>query len=312
MQTCYSLEHIPGLTARPVISVGNFDGVHLGHQALINALVGRAQSLSCPSLVLTFTPHPLNLLRPERPVAQIMPLNQRLDLLKQLGVDVVLCLSFDQSLANLSAQEFVRRILVDKLNALEIYESFNFNFGQGGKGDIALLRGMGAEYGFKVEQVPPVMLEGAPVSSSRVRKAVLAGDFVLGNRLLGRAYRFWGKVVHGAGRGGKLLNMPTANLLLNSVLLPPTGVYAAWAGLQGDEAGAAVFNLGLNPTFNEQLSEARLEVHVLDFSQDLYGREIWVEPVRFLRPELKFSSVEELMAQMERDVKAARALLAPQ
>ncbi|MDR1396497.1 MAG: bifunctional riboflavin kinase/FAD synthetase [Desulfarculales bacterium] len=310
MQVCYNLEQIPLLHTRPAVSVGNFDGVHVGHQALIKALVAQAAEASCPAAAVIFNPHPLALLRPQRQVFLITPLEARIRLLEDLGVDIILCLSFDQALAALSPHDFVGQILVRRLRARWLYEGYNFNFGRSGKGNIALLRQLGDLHDFQVEQVEPVMMEGAPVSSSRVRQAVAGGDLSWAAQLLGRPYRLWGRVVRGAGRGGKLLGMPTANLEVDGLLLPPPGVYAARAGLTATgRVYSAVFNLGLNPTFSE-INTPRLEAHLLDFSDDIYGQEIWVEPARFLRPEKKYERIDLLKEQMSRDRGEVRKLLA--
>jgi riboflavin kinase/FMN adenylyltransferase len=203
---------------------------------------------------------------------------------------------------------------VQGLRTRGVYEGYDFNFGQGGKGNIDLLRQLGQVYDFTVEQVAPVILDGAPVSSSWVRRAVMAGDLGLAARLLARPYRLWGRVIPGEGRGSRLLEMPTANLEAEGLLLPPAGVYAARAGLadENDENKVypAVFNLGVNPTFAE-IIKPRLETHLFDFHGDLYGRELWVEPVAFLRPERKFAQLAALRAQMAEDCAQARKILAP-
>lgn len=307
MQVCYNIEHLPEFKARPVVSVGNFDGVHVGHQALMATMAERARLLGgAPTVALTFDPHPLSLLRPDKPLNMISSREERFALLHQAGAQTVLCLNFNHDLASLPAEDFISRILAQKLKAKELVEGFNFNFGKMGKGNVELLRELGPKYDYIVHQVAPVIIENQPVSSSRVRRAILSGDFKLAAGLLGRAWQISGQVVHGEGRGGSLLKTPTANLALpENQLLPPQGVYAAKAGLHHKKP--ALFNLGVNPTF-QGLAAPRLEVHILDYDGQLYGREIQVEPVAFLRAERKFSSPQELKIQMERDIEQARRL----
>jgi riboflavin kinase/FMN adenylyltransferase len=310
MALYYSLQQIPPLSARPLVSVGNFDGLHVGHQALLRALLERARQLACPACALIFNPHPLTVLRPQLRLTLISAIEPRARLLQELGVEVVICLPFDHQLAALPPEEFVGQILVQGLRVQGVYEGYDFNFGKEGRGDITLLRKLGKLHDFTVKQVEPVIMDGAPVSSSRVRQAVRAGNLVLASRLLARPYRLWGRVIPGEGRGAQLLNLPTANLEAKELLLPPGGVYAARAGLSDDcQVYEAIFNLGLNPTFGE-LAQPRLEAHLFDFQGRLYGREIWLEPVAFLRPERKFSHLDLLKAQMAEDCAQARKLLA--
>ena len=309
MQLYYDLEQMPPLPSAPVVSVGNFDGVHLGHQTLMSTLAARANALNCPALALTFHPHPLSLLRPDKQLNMIYSLEQRALLLSRFGAQIILCLRFDQDLAGMSAEDFIRSILVDKLKARELVEGFNFNFGKNGQGNVEFLRQMSHKYNYVVHQVEPVIIDGAPVSSSRVRKAISTGQMELAARLLGRPYQISGTVIHGQRRGAHLLGMPTANLAIEPYqLLPPQGVYAARVQLENGQQKDALFNLGINPTFGP-LPEARLEAHLLDFSGNLYGQHLWVRPWRFLREERKFSTTAELKEQMTQDLEQARQAL---
>lgn len=306
MQIYYNLNQLPQFAVSPVISAGNFDGVHLGHQALLGTMRERARLLGAPALAITFNPHPLALLRPDKSLNMICSLEQRFELLARFGADITLCLTFDQKLADLSAEDFIRIILVEKLKVKEVVEGYDFNFGKQGRGNVAFLREMGKTYNYVVHQVEPVIIENQPVSSSRIRKSILGGQLDLANEMLGHPYRIAGVVIHGEGRGGPVLKMPTANLQIEPAqLLPPQGVYAARIGLADGRVLHALFNLGINPTFSE-IIKPRIEVHIPHFEGNLYNQKVWVEPVAFLRPERKFDSPAELMRQVVRDIDDAR------
>ncbi len=310
MQIYYQLEQLPQFSVPPVVSAGNFDGVHLGHQALITTMAERARALSCPSLVITFHPHPLLLLRPDKAFRMICTPAQRFALLERYGAQMVLCLNFDQKLADLSAHDFIRSILVERLQVREMVEGYDFNFGKYGRGNVDFLRQMGEKYNYIVHQLEPVIIGSEPVSSSRIRRAVAAGELALAARLLGHAFQLAGTVMAGEGRGGPLLNTPTANLSTQpNQLLPPQGVYVAKAQLADGARLPAIFNLGVNPTFNG-LSAPRIEVHILDFVGNLYGQNILLEPLAFLRPECKFGSAAELKEQLARDIERTRQYMA--
>jgi riboflavin kinase/FMN adenylyltransferase len=304
MQLYFDIEHLPRLRSRPAVSVGNFDGVHLGHQALMATL--KKVAMGAPAIAITFNPHPLALLRPDKTLAMIHSLEQRCQFMIESGAEMALCLKFTHELANLRPHDFILRILVEKLNAAHVVEGYNFNFGKNGQGNVALLRQLAPKYGYVVHLVEPVLLNSAPVSSSRVRQAVAAGNLAAAEQMLGRWYQIKGKVAPGEGRGRKL-GVPTANLELDTeLLLPPLGVYAAQVTLPSGQEKTGIFNLGLNPTFNA-LVKPRLEVHVMDFDGDLYGQNLLVRPRAFLRDERKFSSPQALMEQMARDIAQARA-----
>jgi riboflavin kinase/FMN adenylyltransferase len=298
---------VSGLEHGACVTIGNFDGVHIGHQRLIARVRDRGASLGLPSVVITFEPHPLRFFtgRKTPPFITLHP--HRVELIRSLGIDHLLCLEFNQELASMSPEDFVRRILVEGLHTRELIIGYDYAFGKGRKGNYSLLTALGQEWGFAVEQMEPVMVDQAIVSSTRIRDLVEAGDVWGARTLLGRFYRVSGQVVHGQNRGGRLLGFPTANVHLVDELFPKTGVYCCWADLDG-HIHQAVANIGYNPTFgNEVLS---VEVHILDLQADLYGRELKVHFVQRLRGERKFSGLDELKAQIAKDIALGRTILA--
>jgi riboflavin kinase/FMN adenylyltransferase len=308
MSVLQGLEELRGRLPRPVITIGNFDGVHLGHQALFAKVLERSRAIAGSSLAMTFEPHPMRVLRPAVNLPLITPVSQKLALIQDYGVEVVLCVRFDENLARLSADDFVDKLLVGRLNAAEVVVGYDFTFGHKGLGDLDLLRQKGQNAGFAVHALGPVIVDGQPVSSTRVRQTVRGTDMEAARRLLGRHYRVAGRVVSGHGRGGRVLGFPTANLHPDNELLPGPGVYAVLVEL-ADGLTSGVTNIGTNPTFgNGQLT---VETFLLDYDGDLYGRELGLRFVQFLRPEERFPSVEELAAQIGRDVEKARTVLAP-
>jgi riboflavin kinase/FMN adenylyltransferase len=308
-----SMEHIkdwrpPHPLRNPVVTLGNFDGVHLGHQRIFRLLTERARQLNGTSVVYTFEPHPIKVLYPERRMPLITSYQERAALVEELGVDVLVSAPFDRDFASQSASQFVEEILVRAIGARELLVGYDYAFGRDREGDIQLLRSMGRRLGFQVEIVPPVMLNGSAVSSSRIRSVVEEqGDVALAARMMGREFSVEGVVVEGHRRG-KSLGFPTANLRLESELLPKPGVYAVWVRMpgQGPLLGGMA-NLGTNPTFSE--SVLSFEVHILDFQGDLYGKKLRVALVQRLRDERRFPNVDELAAQLRRDEESTRAIL---
>ncbi len=291
----------------PVVTIGNFDGVHRGHQALFAKALERARALDGTSVAMTFEPHPMRVLRPAVNLPLITPLEQKLRLIQEFGIQVVVCARFDENFARLSADDFVDKLLVGRLGAAEVVVGYDFAFGHKGLGDMDLLRQKSRRHGFAVHEVGPVMLDGLPVSSTRVRQVVRACDMATARRLLGRHYQVRGRVVTGFGRGGRLLGFPTANLRAEDELLPGAGVYAVLVELEPGSFLPGVTNIGSNPTFDND--GITVETHLLDFSGDLYGREIALHFVEHLRGEKRFSSIEALAAQIAADSAQASELL---
>jgi riboflavin kinase/FMN adenylyltransferase len=296
-----------------VVTIGNFDGVHLGHQALLHRARALADALASAWSVeagavavvaLTFDPSPRDVMQPGHDVPAIQTLGERVALLREHGADVVCVEPFTAELATWSAEAFVARILAERLGAVGVVVGWDFRFGAGRRGDAALLA---RELAAPVEVVGAVDVGGAPVSSTRVRAAVQAGRLDEAAALLGRPHRLSGEVVRGDQRG-RTLGFPTANVRVDTALRPPDGVYAVRARLaQGGPWMAGVANLGQRPTFGPGV--AALEVHLFDRQLDLYGARLQVEIVRFLRPERRFGALDALVAQIEQDAAVARAAL---
>ncbi len=303
------LEEVRQRLTRPVVTIGNFDGVHRGHQALLAKSRERAQAIDGTSMAMTFEPHPMRVLRPAANLPLITPLPQKLELIARQGIEVTLCIRFDEHFAQLSADDFVDKLLVQRLGVAEVVVGYNFNFGKKGLGDTELLKTKAQNHGFQVHVVGPVMVGGRPVSSTRVRQVVAECDLTAARRLLGRHYCIAGRVISGHGRGGRLLGFPTANLKVMDELLPGSGVYAVLVETDGGELLQGVTNIGSNPTFAD--GGLNVETHLLDFKGDLYGRDIRLHFVEYLRPERKFASPAELAEQIGRDVAKARQVLAP-
>ena len=288
------------------VSIGNFDGVHRGHAAIIKRLVARAGEAGLSAVVLTFDPHPIAILRPGEVPPSLGTLEDKAELLGACGVDAVVAWPTDQALLGLSPEEFFEQMICGRLAARGMVEGPNFRFGRDRSGDIDSLGAQCEAAGVSLEIVEPVSLEGRVISSSVVREAISGGDVAGAARLLGRSYRLQGTVVRGALRG-RTLGFPTANLGGIATLLPADGVYAALARLDGSDHAAAV-HVGGNPTFDED--ERKIEVHLLDFDGDLYDRTLAVAFVDRIRGTVEFSGREALVRQLEQDVEAVRSRLA--
>ena len=291
----------------PAVAVGNFDGVHRGHQALVTAALAESRRLGGTAVVLTFDPHPARVLQPDRAPSALTTLDQKAEALAALGISHLAVLEFTREVAGRSAEEFARGVLGGTLGARAVVVGANFRFGRGRSGDAAVLSELGGEAGFDVRVVDPVLYEGEPVSSTRIRDAIEAGAVERAAAMLGRAYSVDGRVVQGDGRG-RTLGFPTANVEPVNETLPGRGVYACWLRIAQDErAWPAAVNIGRRPTFDAQGST--VEAHLLDFTGDLYGREVRLSFVERLRAEQKFSGASALRAQIEADVARTRAVL---
>lgn len=291
------------------MAIGTFDGVHPGHQAVIRKAVELARASGKRSSVMTFDPHPRALLGHGGAYAEsLTPLPEKIRLLDELGVDIVYVAVFDRAFAGLSPEAFVRGLLIDRLSVTDAAVGFDFAFGRGAAGNPAVLAELGAP-DLAVHTVEPVSAAGSKVSSSRIRDAIKLGDVALAAGLLRRPYRISGTVVRGAARG-RTIGFPTANIEPGGrYVLPRHGVYAVNVR-RGDDVHPAVMNIGVVPTFHANGGTPKLEVHLLDFSGDLYGERLDVDFVAFLRPEIRFGGVDELAAQIREDAEQARRLLA--
>lgn len=300
---------VPVSARESVVSVGNFDGVHRGHAELIRQArllsEPRAPASGTSVTIVTFDPHPLQLLAPERFLPPLTTLEDRVELLLANGADAVVVLRTDRDLLNLTPEEFFQRILIGQLNATGIVEGFNFRFGHDRTGTVEMLREMCNANGIAFRLVEPFMHNNTVVSSSKVRDALIAGDVRAAADWLNRPYRIHGKVIEGAKRG-RTIGFPTANLGEVPTILPGEGVYAVRVCL-GDQTYAGAANIGPNPTFGEHAR--KIEVHLIGFTGDLYGRSLTVEFMDRLRGTRKFNNVDELVAQMRLDVEKAKSLI---
>jgi len=291
------------------VAWGLFDGVHLGHQHVIRAALTDAFAHDAPSVALTFDPHPLSVVRPERAPRLLQPLPQRLRVLADLGLTAALVFPFTRDVADWSGDEFIRRLVsgAGGLRSLSVGEGFQF--GHNRSGDVPLLKRLGKELGFGVHVAPPVSLGGTVVSSSRIRQCLREGNLEYVTELLGRPYAISG-VVRPGDRLGRQLGVPTANLAIDGLELPPFGVYAARVRrLTQSTDHPSVLNVGVRPTLGKPDGELRFEVHLLDFTGNLYGEELEVTFVEFLRAEQRFESLDALREQIGRDQAAARVAL---
>lgn len=290
----------------PVLTLGNFDGVHRGHQEILRRLVDAARAIDGQAVALTFHPHPVAVLAPERAPRLITDWRSRIERIAACGVDAIIVQHFTPAFAAITADAFVRRLLVEGLGVRAVVVGHRVSFGHNRAGDAHTLRQFGQAYGFGVEVVGPVEVDGMLVSSSTIRHAITNGDLDRARVLLGCIPSVGGRVVHGFHRG-KGLGFPTANLRIGGLVLPPDGVYAVEVRVQGTD-WPGVANLGRNPTFGQH--HRSLEAHVFDFNCELYGKRVEIGFVQRLRGEQKFPHPQALAQQIARDVAAARQALA--
>ncbi len=306
------MERLDGAAAVPVhlrggiVALGNFDGFHLGHQAVVGRAVTRAREQGRPAIVATFDPHPVRHFRPDTPPFRLTTLDQRERLVGAAGADAMLVFGFDAALAALPARAFAQQRLVDAVGAAGVVTGTDFTFGKGRDGDVAVLARLGAELGVDVDTVPAVTVEGESVSSSRIRDALRAGRPREATALLTRPFAIEGVVEPGA-RLGRELGFPTANIRLGAYLRPRYGIYAVRGRLADGTMLDGVANLGIRPTIDPPVE--LLEPYFFDFSGDLYGQTIEVELIEFLRDEAKYDTLDALKAQIARDCEDAKAAL---
>ena len=285
-----------------VVTIGNFDGVHLGHLSVLEQLKRSSENLSLPALVMTFEPQPVEVLSPELAPARLIRWREKYHLLKAQSIDRLLCVRFNQAIAGLSAHDFVKDLLVERLGVKHIVIGDDFRFGCKRSGDFALLQQLGLQYGFTVEDTRSCQIEGIRVSSTAIRQAIANNQFELTEKLLGRPYSVWGTVIHGQKKG-RTIGFPTANILLNRKVSPVQGVFVVKANVDG-QTYTGVANVGFRPTVAGKQNQ--LEVHLFDFSGDLYQKRIEVEFCNKLRDEKKFESFQALKHQIELDALAAK------
>jgi riboflavin kinase / FMN adenylyltransferase len=295
-------EHFGKNRKHTAVTIGNFDGVHLGHQEILRGVVERARQSGLMSAVLTFYPHPARVLRPAQAPALLETLEQRLNAIEAMGIEAALVIRFDEELAKLGPEDFVRRFLVDAMRARSVLIGANFRFGHRQAGDAKLLATLGAEWGFETVIVPPVVEGGIVVSSTAIRNALRNGEVEQAARMLGRPFSLAGTITTGTGQGRKLV-VPTLNLATEQELPPKDGVYATEAVVEGKSYKAAT-NVGVRPTFDG--ARRTVESHLFDFSEDLTSSKLEVRFHKRLRDEQKFSGPAELRAQILRDIVQAK------
>jgi riboflavin kinase/FMN adenylyltransferase len=315
MQVLHDVEACPRPDAGSVVTIGAYDGVHLGHQAVIAAVRERADAGGFESAVVTFDRHPASVVRPASAPRLLTDLAQKLELLAATGLDRCLVVSFDEARSKEPAEDFVREVLVECLAARVVIVGEDFHFGHQRRGNVDLLRSMGAELGFEVTGLPLVDAEGRAAgagekaSSTAIRHALVAGELDRANAMLGRPHEVRGLVATGDARGREL-GFPTANVSVpGDILLPADGIYAGWYERPEGTVHPTAISLGRRPTFYEEAHASLLEAHLLDFTGDLYGEAAKVRFVARLRGEVRFDGVEPLVAQIQRDCDEARALL---
>ena len=310
MKVFNRLDQIIEPIKRAVITIGNFDGVHIGHQALFHEVIEKAEAIDGTSVAMTFEPHPLRVLKQNNHPPLITLYEQKAELIERSGMDVLICVPFTLEFAALSAEQFVRDLLVHKIGIKAIVVGEDYSFGKNREGNIDLLNSFGRKYGFEVivaGWIKSARALAERISSTKIRELVTDGRMEQAEKMLGRNYQIRGKVVTGRDRGGKLLGIPTANINLNDELCPKTGIYAVTVECEGTQH-QGVANIGYSPTFEDHVFT--VEVHILDFSDNLYGTNIRINFIKRIRDEIKFSNISELIAQIKLDIAVAREIFA--
>ena len=306
MQRLVGGERVEGPYRGGIVALGNFDGFHIGHQAVVGRAVEIARARGVPAIVATFDPHPVRYFRPDAPPFRLTGLDQRQRLFAAAGADAMLVFKFDAELAGVTAHDFITDRLIARAGATGVVTGEDFTFGKGRGGNTVVLAEIGGAHGLTVETVGPVSEGGEIISSSRIREALHAGDCATATRLLTRPFAIQGPVIHG-DKVGRTIGYPTANIYMSGYVRPRYGIYAVRGRLPDGRVLDGAANLGVRPTFDPP--KELLEPYFFDFSGDLYGQEIEVEVHSFIRPEAKFDSLAALTAQMEQDCREARDIL---
>lgn len=288
------------------LTIGNFDGVHIGHQKILQAVVERAKALKGSSVAITFDPHPVRVLAPERGIRLITPFEEKARLMEFYGIDTVLCLNFSRDFANIKPDDFMKSVILGKVGACEVIVGHNYAFGKGKKGTTDLLRRRSKKYGFNVRVIRNARLSGDVVSSSRIRNLLGKGRVCEASWLLGRPYMIKGRVIKGAGRGAKLIGIPTANIISLNDIIPKEGVYAVKVSL-GGAVYDGVANIGKNPTFGD--NPVSYEAHIFNFSGNILGKDIMLYFIERIRDEKAFTDIKALHDGIIRDIERARDIL---
>jgi riboflavin kinase/FMN adenylyltransferase len=291
-----------------VITIGNFDGVHIGHQALFHEVIEKAEAIDGTSIAMTFEPHPVRVLKQNGHPPLITLYEQKTELIERTGIDILICVPFNKAFASMSADQFIRDLLVNRIGMKAIVVGKDYSFGKNREGTIDMMRSYAPDYGFEVivaNWIKTPLGSAGRISSTRIRELVIDGHMAEAEKMLGRNYQIRGRVVTGRDRGGKLLGIPTANINLHDELCPKAGIYAVTVEIEGRQHNG-VANIGYSPTFEDH--EFTVEVHILDFNANIYGEKIRVNFVKRIRDEIKFSSISELIEQIKLDIAAAREI----
>jgi riboflavin kinase/FMN adenylyltransferase len=295
--------HLPDFVQGSAVTIGNFDGVHLGHQCVLNRLKQQAKAKNLPTVVMVFEPFPIEFFRPQDAPVRLMNLREKVHAFEKQDVDFVLCIAFNQTFAGLSADDFIREVLVDGLNAKHLVVGDDFRFGRQRQGDFDLLLSAGQKLGLEVEAMPTHYIDDQRVSSTRIREVLQIPDLAAANQLLGHDFRFEGRVIHGQKLGRKL-GFPTLNLNPKRLQMPVSGVFAVRVAGLHHQAWPGVANIGVRPTV--QGSRPSIEVHLFDWQKMVYGAHVEVRLEAFIRPEMKFDGLDALQSQIQQDVEHAR------
>ena len=305
METIFGIDRITRRLVNPVVTLGNFDGIHLGHQKILERVKTETSRVGGESVVITFEPHPLKVLSPKSCPPFLTPFRRKILLIEQSGMDVLLCIEFTKTFSEMSPSDFVKNILVEKVGAQKVIVGFNYHFGKNKKGNPQILKQIGSLFNLQVEIIDSLIIEGTTVSSSKIRELIKNGQVEKASKLLGRHYSILGKVIEGAKRG-HLLGFPTANLEISEELTPLPGVYAVEV-LWKRQSFKGVANVGWNPTFQTE-GEGKIssEVYILDFNENIYGEQIQIDFVRRIRDEARFDSIAQLITQIQKDIEWAQ------
>ena len=300
------LDKIKAPFKNAVITIGNFDGVHIGHQALLHEVIEKAETINGTSIAMTFEPHPIRVLKQNGHPPLITLYEQKAELIERTGIDVLICIPFNKAFASMSADQFIKDLLVNRIGMKAIVVGEDYSFGKNREGNIDMMRSYAPDYGFEVivaNWIKTAKKFPNRISSTKIRELISDGLMMDAEKMLGRHYQIRGLVVTGRDRGGKLLGIPSANINLHDELCPKTGIYAVTVECQGNKHNG-VANIGYSPTFEDH--EFTVEVHILDFNDNIYGEKIRVNFIKRIRDEIKFSNISELIDQIHKDIAAAR------
>ncbi len=308
MKTFIGTEEIAPITPYPVVAIGNFDGLHLGHRAVLMQTVARAKKKNGTAVVLTFKPHPSHVLSPKQPTLLLTPFEEKIRLLESCGVQTVLCVEFSKEFAHQTPTQFAQNLLSEKIGCKEVLVGEAFAFGKNRSGSVADLTRFGREFGFEVLVQEPILFDRVRISSSRIRTLLQEGDAKKASKMLARPYALEGEVIHGDGEGARL-GFPTANIYSADRLIPKEGVYATRTTLSDHPAPLdSIVYIGSKPTFHKKAA-TQIEVHLLDYNQNLYGKQLEVAFLAWIRPDKKFQDRVALIKQIQQDIKKAQSIL---